>query len=700
MLENTAKSEHSRDMAGSGMPLERLERLLSDMENEPQWRESANKCADYYDHKQSSAARLERSRKTGEPMSTINLIQRTVNGALGQEAKTRLNWKVEADSEAFGDVAAVLNERLHELQREACTDMAISEAYSSMLRTGIGWIEVSHNPDPLAYPYRVVAVHRNEVWWDWRAKMADLSDARWMVRQRWVDLDEATTLLPQFRDLLEAGCHSGPITDAMSRTILTSDRFESIHQTRRAFSRTEEEWLDNSVRKRVRFYSVYYKDFRQVVSLVVGTRRVRFNPQNPVHVALLQRGGARLMKGPSHVIRHAMFAGPFRLFDVELRGRRFPLVPFICYRADDDYSPYGLVHGMIEPQDEYNERRSRLMWLLKAKQVFVDNDALDQKFNTLTDLALEVMRPDAMFVLNPNRRNVASGLTVNHNPALAREQVDVMQDSKQLIQDVPGLYSALLGSGADGAKSGVALNSLVEQSVASLGETSDNYRMSRRVTGDLAVELLVEDHLQPNMQVNVGTGKRRRTVVLNTQDANGFPHNMVEDAHVKVALGDVPSTPAFRGQQQVFLSQAIQSVGNDPIARAVLVPALLEAGDLEHRHEYARWMRKQAGVPEPDDMNDDAMAAQEQQAQQMAAMNQQLQMRAIEADLGKKEADAALQQAKVDTEVAKAENLQARTVIDAAQAVAPVESVDPGEAIDDQINQALMEAMQGEPATA
>src|SRR5690606_15189263 len=102
----------------------------------------------------------------------------------------------------------------------------------------------------------------------------------------------------------------------------------------------------------------------------------------------------------SYVIRHAMFAGPYRLFDVPLKGRRFPLVPFVCYSCDDDRSPYGLVHGMIEPQDEFNERRSRLMWLLKAKQVFVDSDALDEKYNTLRDLALEVMRPDAMFVLN------------------------------------------------------------------------------------------------------------------------------------------------------------------------------------------------------------------------------------------------------------------------------------------------------------
>ena len=65
-------------------------------------------------------------------MVTVNLIQRTINGALGQEAKTRLAWKASADTGAFSEVAAAMNDRLHEFQREAKTDMAISEAYSSI----------------------------------------------------------------------------------------------------------------------------------------------------------------------------------------------------------------------------------------------------------------------------------------------------------------------------------------------------------------------------------------------------------------------------------------------------------------------------------------------------------------------------------------------------------------------------------------
>lgn len=666
---NIANPRPDRDKAtGDGMDLFALERLLQDIQNQPEWRTVSDKCAGYMDGKQLSGARLAELEETGEPKTIVNLIQRTVNGALGNEAKVRLDWKVNADTAAFGDVAEAINKRLHEAQRESWADMAISDAYRSQLVPGLGWVEVSRSPDPLAYPYRVRHVHRNEVWWDWRGRDLDINSKRWVCRQQWCDLDEAEVWFPKFRDIFRLGCHSGPITDAMATQILSSDTFNDLHNTRRSFSRHQEEWLDNSLRQRVRFYDIHYKQPKMVVALVAGTTRRLFNPRNPLHAALLQRGKAQLVTGPSFVIRRAMFCGPFRLFDVETKLRTFPLIPFWCYRDDEDGTPYGLVHGMIDPQDEYNERRSRLRWLLKAKQVYVDNDALDQKFNTFQDLALEVMRPDGFFVMNPNRKN-ANGLRVEQNLQLSAEQVNVMQDAKQLIQDVPGIYSALLGSGGDGVKSGVALNSLVDQSLTSLGETNDNYRMGRRAVGESVAELIMDDMQTPNLEVEIGTGKKARVAVLNTFTPDGMPVNHVQDAPVRTGLGDTPSTPAHRMQQRKELGDALAASGNDPIARGVLLPAYIESTDLEHRDMYAKWLRKKYGVPEPDEHEDDPNEAQaEEQAKaqeaQMAQAGQELQLRGASADVAKREAEAQLT-------AAKAEREQVLTAIDSQQALQP-----------------------------
>lgn len=686
---NTRADRPERDKAtGDGMELVALERMLEDISNQPDWRSVADKAASYMDGKQLSAERLAQLDTTGEPKTVVNLIARTINGALGNEAKARVDWRANADAGAFTDVAEVLSERLKEAQRESYADMAISDAYRSQLVPGVGWVEVSRNPDVLGYPYRVQCIHRNEVWWDWRGRNPDINTKRWVCRQQWVDLDEAETWFPQFKDVFRLGCHNGSFTDAMVNTILGSSSFEDLQSTRRSFSRQQEEWLDNSLRQRVRFYDVHYRVPKIVVALVAGTRRVVFNERNPLHLALLQRGKAQLVKGPSYTIRRALFCGPFRLFDVATKLRKYPLIPFWCYRDDEDSTPYGLVAGMIDPQDEYNERRSRLRWLLKAKQVYVDNDALDQDFNTFRDLALEVMRPDGFFVMNANRKN-ANGLKIEQNLQLSQEQVGVMQDAKQLIQDVPGIYSALLGSGQDGVKSGVALNSLVEQSITSLGETNDNYRYARTAVGDALADLIIEDLSQRDMQVEVGSGKKARVVVLNSFTPEGIPVNHVEDAPTRIGLGDVPSTPAFRAQQQQQLGNALSTAGSDPLVRAVLLPAYIESTDLPNRDLYAKWLRQKNGVPEPGEEgaveeDPNAIAAAKEKQAQLAAMSEQLQVRGATADVAKKEADAALTQAKAQRE-------GALTAIDTAQATQPPQ---PDPAADEQqrIQAALAEA--------
>ena len=640
-----------RARSAGAMESDDLVLLLQDIEHQPEWRTRADKAAAYYDGRQLTGARARQAEETGEPKTVVNLIGRTINGALGYEAKSRLDWRATSDIGAYSEVADVISHRLHQASREAKSSIAISEAYKSEVVAGIGWVEVSRSPSPLAYPYRVEPVHRNEVWWDFRARFGDLRDAKWVCRQRWVDIDEAEALMPEHRNIFRVGCHTGPLTDALAQYSMATEMFDDLYERRRSFNRFQEEWLDAASRRRVRFYDIHYKVWKQVVALVAGDLRVRFDPQNVMHVAMVQRGIGQLVKGPDFTIRRAMFAGPFRLFDIETPMRRFPLIPFWGYRDDEDSTPYGLVAGMIDPQDEYNERRSRLRWLLKAKQVFVDNDALDNKYNTFRDLALEVMRPDGMFVLNANRRN-AQGIKVEQNLQLSREQVEVMQDAKQLIQDVPGIYNALLGNAGDGVTSGVALNSLVEQSITSLGELNDNYREARQMVGEALLDLIVEDLKQPEMQVPIGEGKRSRVVVLNTFDETGAPVNHVSDAPIKIGLADVPNTPAYRMQQQQQITQILQGAGQDPAARAVLLPAFIETTDIPFREEYARWLRQQYGVPQPGESEqgqEDAQAemAAKEQAAQMAQVGQELQMRAAVADVAKKEAEAQRAQADV-----------------------------------------------------
>lgn len=676
-----------RDRASDGYSLQQLEQLVRDCEEQPSWRENSDLSVSYYDtHGQLSELTRAKMIAEGLEPRVTNLIFRVINGVLGEEAKARSDVRVEADEDALADLCDVFNPRLKEAQRETFADMAVSNGYGSQVKAGIGWVEVARVQDPLDYPYRVADVHRNEIWWDWRAKDILYRDARWLTRMQWKDLDELDAVMPEHRQILRMMTNNwgGFLTGEMDDELSSNDRLTFLSQIEQSlrFRVRRSEWMD-SARKRVKLYEVWYKVPAVAVVLHLSpTRRVLFDEKNPLHVRAVASGKVKVTKSVTRQVRMALFAGPYRLLDVGTTRRNFPYVPFIAFRDDKDQTPYGLIDGMRAPQDEYNERRQRIQWMLKAKQITVDDDALNTDFNTYENLASEAMRPDMMLVLNANRRN-SEAVRIRNDLSLQKEQVEVMQDAKQLIQDVPGIYSTQLGSAPAGVTSGLAINSLVEQGMVSMGELNDNYRHSRRMVFENLLELIAEDHMAAELAVTVGQGQSKRVVVLNTFDPQTKePVNQVKDAAVRIGLSDVPSTPAFRLQQQQQIATIIGALGGNPQAVAVLTPAFIESTSLENRKQVADDIRRATGLPTAGDRQ--ALAAAEQQQQQELADTKALQRRALVADVAKKEVEAA----KAGADLVGAEE---QAFLAQQQSAATQMPQAPSE--DDLINDAIAEAM-------
>ncbi|MGV8823026.1 MAG: portal protein [Methylibium petroleiphilum] len=643
-------SPSSRDHAKKGFALSALEDLVNDCQGQPEWRERSDKACAYYDMGKQLSARREQQIRMDmgiEPRQT-NLVHGVINGVLGQEAKARSDVRIEADDEESADVADVLSKAMKEAQREANTDMAISNGYASQVKAGIGWVEVSRANDPLDYPYRVADVHRNEIWYDWRARNLGLDDARWLVRKRWEDLDESKALMPEFADILEQSVNGWDMLSLPDDQQSLLYRSYSNERTTRI---SRDEWAD-STRRRIKFFEVWYRVPAEVVVIHLSpTRRVVYDENSRVHQMALASGKVKVSRAITRQVRMALFAGPHRLIDVGTTRRFFPYIPFFAFRDDEDRSPYGLIEGMISPQDEYNERRQMINWMLKARQVYIDSDALDTEYNTVEDVAGSAMRPDMVAVLNPHRKN-ANGFVIKNDLTLQKEQVDVMQDSKALIQEVPRIYSTQLGSAPAGVTSGIANSLLIEQGAVAMGELNDNYRYGRKRVHEALLDLICEDHLEADMEVTLGAGQNRRVVVLNTWDPKTEqPLNHVKDAPIKVGLSDVPTSPAFRMQEQQQIATMIQALGQNPQAMAILAPAYLEGSSLSNRQGMADDLRRVMGVPVAGDrqaQEQQQAALQEQQAQQAALAQQaaQLQMQSAAADAENRGAQARLTTAK------------------------------------------------------
>lgn len=671
---NSASVDHAK----GGFSLFALEQLVRDCDGQPDWRPRADVAHAYYDFKQLSQEQQLRIRvDMGIDPRQTNLIHGVINGVLGQEARARSDVTISADNDELADVSDVLSQTMKEAQRETNADMAVSNGYAGQVKGGIGWVEVSRASDPLDYPYRVEDRHRNEIYYDWRSTDLGLKSARWQVRVRWEDLDEAEALMPQHREVLRSavnGWNLAGIPDDLNNVMY------SAYNNERRTTISRDQWLD-STRRRIKFFEVWYRVPAEVVVMQLSpTRRIMYDDNNPLHQMAVSRGRVKLHRAVTRQIRMALFAGPHRLIDIGTTKRNFPYIPFFAFRDDQDRSPYGLIEGMISPQDEYNERRQMINWMLKARQIQVDSDALDTQYNSLAELENNAGRPDMVTILNPNRRR-DNALKIGNDLQLQKEQVDVMQDAKQLIQDVPRVYGTQLGNAPAGVTSGIAINSLTEQGAVAMGELNDNYRFARRMVFEQLLDLIVEDHLEENLKIAVGSGSSRRVIVLNSWDPQtGEPVNRVKDAPIKVGLGEVPNTPAFRMQEQQQLRDIITALAGDPQALAVLTPAFIEGSTLSNRQQAADDLRRMKGIPTAGDRqaqkeNEKANAAQ-------ASQNAQLQARGAAAAVAKTEAETEKTMA-----LARKEHAQADLLTVQAQTTAQ-----PAVNEDDLINQALQEA--------
>lgn len=674
----TVSHAHDKARPEHGMlTVTQLERWLSEIRDQPAWRREADKCADYYDGNQLDPETLQRLSDKGLGPLITNLIAPTVNAVLGMEAKTRTDWTVSADDDRWGDVADALGAKLHEAERESHADRANSDAYAGTIKSGFAAVEVSRNSNPFSYPYRVDMIHRAEMFWDWRSRKPDWSDARYVVRRKRYDADHLAAWFPQHAEAIRAAGNWADWSDYLTLdNRISADLRHSLEQGIRT-SWDDLEWRDTT-RQQVTCFEVWYRVWmRGLVMSLPGGRVIEFREDNTYHRAVVASGAVQPRLAVYDKLRCAFYCGPIRLLDRATNKRRFPYIPFFGYREDLTGVPYGLIRSMLSPQDEVNARTAKMMWLLNSRRVFIDRDAVDAQYNTLSDVSREIARADAFIVTNPNRTGGANAIRVDDNMALSAQQFQVMQERKQAIQEAAGVYSALMGQNSNAA-SGTAIQSLVEQGVTTLAEINDNYRESRRLVGQALLELVKEDMTgQAEIMIDTGTVKRRVMVNIPARsEATGqqYRENDVQVAPVKVALADVPSTPSYRQQQFGQFAEILKSM--PPQYQALLVPFALEMSDFSKRKEMAEFLRKQLGI-QADPNSPEAQQA-EQQAQQAQAVATELQM-----------ADA---KAKIDERVAKTEKTQAETAQIQAEASAP--AADPQAGAAHQEVQRLLEQVQ------
>ena len=642
--------------------LSEWQNVLSEIQYQPSWRREADKCADYYDGNQLDADTLQALNELGMAPIIENLTAPSIDSVLGHEAQNRADWLVtpEADDK-YQDLAEALNVRLNEAERESHADRACSDAYAAQVKTGLSWVLVGREHDPFRYPHKVEAVHRNEMFWDWSSREVDLSDARWVLRRKWYDVEPLKLAFPDKAEVIQSvGSGWQTIDPQLLMEGGQSTDLGRSYTEERAWTIQEHEWRD-LYRKRLSLGELWYRRWvRGLILRAPDGRVIEYDKNNPQHAAIVQAGIIEPQEAVFTKLRLSWWIGPHKLADIPnpYKHGKLPYVPFWGKREDMTGVPYGLIRSMIPLQDEVNARNTKMIWLLTAKRVTMTNGVAD-----VEETRNEAARPDAVHVLDPNAMRDGGVFKVDSDFALNSQQYTALADKRQALKNVAGIYSSYEGKSSN-VTSGVGLQTLVEQSTQTLSELSDNYRFARAAVGDLLLSNLIADMSGRRIEVALkqSAGQQPKMVVLNEPLPDGGFNNDVERVRLKVALSNVPSTASYRRQQLMMWTEMTKSA--PPQLQPFLLEITFQLDDFPEKDKAIESLRKLTGE-DPE---------KQQMQQHIQALTQALREAQTGPQLKELAAKIENMNAKTEDLLASAMERRANVLKDAADAEAQLEA--------------------------
>lgn len=661
---------------GEPVTLAEFTEWIEEIDNQPPFRARMDKEMDYYDGNQLDSELLQKLNAVGIPPAVDNIIQSAINSLCGLEVKTRKDWRVTPDGDPDGqDVADAINYKLNQAERHSKADQACSNAFLHQACVGLGFVEVSRDSDPFKFPYRCVAVHRNEIRWDMLAKNPDTTDWRYLDRSRWIPTSVAKKMWPQHKELIDriqggwgdfynANLDGGTMTGLM-------DSWE----TQRSWSVEEQQWHDSD-RKRVMVHELWYRRWVNIPTLrfLKTGRVVEYDKTNAGHVIALAQGMCDVITATVSRVRRAYFLGPHILSDdpSPYTHSYFGYAPFFGAIDDRTGVPYGAIKGMVYPQDSLNSATAKLRWGISAMRVTNTKGALAMPDAVMRQ---QVARPDAHVVLDANHMAQPGAVfKVERDYTLTDQHYQMMQDARASIERISAISASFVGRQGT-ATSGLQEQTQVEQSNQALAGLMDRFGRARSMVGEMMMHMIIQDMgKNPQTVIIEGDALRPEKVVrlnlpeVDPQTGIEYLSNDVQRIKLKVSLEEVPSSSSFRSQQLNVLGEAVKSMPAN--MQAAVMPFVIGLMDLPMKRDVIEAIKAAAQQESPE-----AIQQRIQQAVQDALAKSGNDLKAREVAIKERKADSEI--AKLVSESVESGLRAAFAAMQGAQVVAQMPQVAP-----------------------
>lgn len=644
--EERGKTDHELDHPDMVNRYARLLGIFQDeLARQADNRQQQAKDADFYDgiqwREQDAAALRER----GQVPLVYNVIATSINWILGSEARGRTDWKILPRRKEAGKAAERKTQLMKYLSDVNRTPFNRSRAFADCVKVGVGWMEEGlQQPEDGEPVYDRYESWRN-ILWDSACTEDDISDARYVFRFKWVDLDVAEAMFPDRAGLLRLCARAANDWEIDDYGDDASDSQERLNETSHYRNA-----VTTFKRERVRIIEAWHKVTEEVEKMRGGDFNGEiFNPDDPApgHLADIDAQRAYPVTVPRAMrMRVSIFCVGGMLWDgpSPYRHNSFPFTPIWCYRRDRDNLPYGVIRNLRDMQEDINKRASKALHIISTNKTIMEAGAVDD----IDEYREEIARPDAVIVTNPGKK-----LEINADRELAPAHLEMMSRSIGMIQQISGVTDENLGRQTN-ASSGKAITARQEQGGLATTLIFDNLRFSVQVHGEKLLSA-IEQFYSEEKQFRI-TNMRNSPEYITIND--GDPDNDIIRTKADFVIGEEDWRNTIRQAQTEELFGLLQQLA--PVApqlALVMMDILVEGMDIASREELVKRIRQVTGMRDPDAEEPTPEEIAAEKAKQAQA---ELQQRAQLAAIAKDEADAALKQSNAQKNAASAGKEQAQ----------------------------------------
>lgn len=620
---------------------------------------------DFYDGLQWDPDDVEILKDRGQWPLVFNLVKPVVDWISGTQKRTPLDWKILPRHSEGGELAEVKTALMKYLADVNNEPWAISAAFKDSIIAGVGWLECGVRGDASDEPIYTAYESWRNVLYDSSSKERDFNDARYLFRWKWVDRDIALALFPERKDIIDAAVAkstnllTGGLDEQgdefwyLGQVIGQGDPAKALTFDRRSYI-SDTTYL-NYRRQRVRLIEGWYTvPVRKKIMRGQGPLNGQpFDEAMPDHAQAVQSETVSLFDCMTLEMRCAVFTEKALLWQgaSPYRHNKFPLTPIWCFRRGRDNAPYGVVRPIRDPQEDYNKRASKALWVLSTNRVVMEDGAVED----IDELRTEVARPDSIIV---KRRG--SELEISSDANMADAHVMLMERDHMHIQSSSGVTDELLGRKTN-AVSGKAIEARQAQGSVTTAEIFDNLRFGKQLHGQKLLSLAEQYIAEPRVIRLTGAKGKIEWLEIN-QPVEG------PDGEVRF-LNDVTSEQAdfvvseqdYHATTRAAMFEQLMDMATKlpPEISLKLLPQVLELADIPNKEEFINELRQILGMPKPADQlseEEQAQAQAEMEAQAQAEQEQQAIIgQMARAELEDKLAAAELKQAQAEKAHTEAE---------------------------------------------